>query len=59
MAKVMMEACVREVVATQTCMHVDDNNLGELYQSAYKKHHNTETALLKVQDDILRAIAGQ
>ena len=37
-------------------MHVDDNNLGELYQSAYKKHHSTETALLKVQDDILRAI---
>ena len=36
-------------------MHVDDNNL-ELYQSAYKKHHSTETALLKVQDDILRAI---
>ena len=37
-------------------MHVDDNNLGELYQSAYKKRHSTETALLKVQDDILRAI---
>ena len=48
--------CVEKVVATQTCMHVDDNNLGELYQSAYNKHHSTETALLKVQDDILRAI---
>ena len=44
--------CVEKVVATQTCMHVDDNNLGELYQSAYKKHHSTETALLKVQDDM-------
>ena len=48
--------CVEKVVATQTCMHVDDNNLGELYQSAYKEHHSTETALLKVQNDILRAI---
>ena len=58
-AKVVMEACVREVAAIQTCMHVDDNNLDELYQSAYKKHHSTETALLKVKDDILWAIAGQ
>ena len=37
-------------------MHVDDNNLGELYQSAYKRHHSTETAFRKVQVDILRAI---
>jgi len=37
-------------------MHVDGNNLSELYQSAYEKHHSTETALLKVQDDILLAI---
>ena len=48
--------CVEKVAAAQTCMHVDDNNLSELYQSAYKKHHCTETALIKVQDDILRAI---
>ena len=48
--------CVEKVAAAQTCMHVDDNNLSELYQSAYKKHHSTETALIKVQDDILRAI---
>ena len=48
--------CVKKVAAAQTCMHIDDNNLSELYQSAYKKHHSTETALIKVQDDILRAI---
>jgi len=47
---------VEKVVAAQTCMHVDDNNLSGLYQSAYKKHHSTETALIKVQDNILRAI---
>ena len=32
------------------------NNLDELYQSAYKEQHSTETALLKVQNDILCVI---
>ena len=50
--------CVEKGAAAQTCMHVDDNNLSELYQSAYKKHHSSETALIKVQDDILRAIGN-
>ena len=48
--------CVGKVVAAQTCQHVQDNNLNELYQSAYKQYHSTETAMIKVQDDILRAI---
>ena len=48
--------CVEKVAAVQKCMHVDDNILSELYQSAYKKHHSTEMAFIKVQDDILRAI---
>ncbi|KAL9958479.1 hypothetical protein ACROYT_G035496 [Oculina patagonica] len=48
--------CVEKVVAAQTCQHVEDNNLNELYQSAYKQYHSTETAMIKVQDDILRAI---
>ena len=42
--------------SAQTCQHVEDNNLNELYQSAYKQYHSTETAMIKVQDDILRAI---
>lgn len=33
-----------------------NNNLSELYQSAYNKYHSTKTALIKVQDDSLRAI---
>ena len=45
--------CIEKVVATETCMHVDDNNL-ELYQSAYKKHHSTETALLKAWFTLVR-----
>ena len=31
---------------------MDSNELNELYQSAYKKFHSTETALLKVFNDI-------
>ena len=47
--------CVEKVVAT-LCHHVEDNNLNEIYQSAYKQYHSTETALINVQDGILRAI---
>ena len=32
------------------------NNLLERYQSAYKSHHSTETALILVQNDILGAL---
>ena len=33
-----------------------DNNLEELFQSAYKNGHSTESALIRVQNDVLRAI---
>ena len=32
------------------------NELCEVYQSAYKESHSTETALLQVQNDILKAM---
>ena len=35
--------------------HLNDNNLQEIMQSAYKSHHSTETALLRVSNDILKA----
>ena len=47
---------MEEAVSHQLIEHVDNNNLGEPLQSAYKSLHNTETTLLKVQDDILNAI---
>ena len=33
-----------------------DNDLNESLQTAYKKHHTCETALLRVQNDILKSI---
>ena len=40
-------------VFDQTCNHVVNFGLFPLFQSAYRKFHSTETALLRVQNDIL------
>ena len=36
--------------------HLKEDNLPEKFQSAYKPFHSTESALLRVSNDILRAI---
>ena len=46
---------IEKSVAVQLVQYIDDS-LDEKLQSAYKKLHSTETALLKVHDDILRAV---
>ena len=43
-------------VAKQLIQHLDINDLGETNQSAYKRNHNAETALVRVQNDIAMAI---
>jgi len=50
---------VEKVVATQLVDHLEKNNLHEKFQSAYKKFHSVETALLRVQNDILRSLDNQ
>ena len=47
---------VEKVVATQLTDHVMKHHLDETFQSAYKNSHSTETALVRVQNDILCAI---
>ncbi|XP_072033093.1 uncharacterized protein [Amphiura filiformis] len=44
---------IEKIVASRLNNHFETHNLLEKYQSAYKKFHGTETALLKVQNDIL------
>ena len=50
---------IERVIAKRMVDHMDINNLHELLQSSYKKFHSCETALIKVQNDILEAIDGK
>ena len=45
-----------KVVASQLVDYVMRNDLDEIFQSAYKQLHSTETALVRVNNDILVAL---
>ena len=47
---------LEKVVDAQIERHLTSNNLHEQHQSAYRKFHSTETALIKVQSDILQSL---
>ena len=45
-----------KVAANQLISHMSDHGIGEMFQSSYKEFYSTETALLRVNNDILRAL---
>ena len=47
---------LEKVVLQQINKHKAANNLNEKFQSAYRKHHSTETALLRIQNDLLQSM---
>jgi hypothetical protein len=48
--------CLEKAVCSRINDHLQSNDLHETMQSAYRIFHSTETALLKVQGDILEAL---
>ena len=47
---------IARIVCVQLVDHLKINGLYEVYQSAYRQLHSTETALLCVQNDLLQAV---
>ena len=48
----MLSKVIEKAAADQLILHVFNHHLDETFQSAYKTYHSTETALIKVQNDI-------
>ncbi len=44
------------VVHDQVTVYMDENHLHELFQSAYKNFHSTETAMVRIKNDLLSAL---
>lgn len=47
------------VVVQRLNDHLEQHGLLEQYQSAYKKHHSIETALVRVHNDLLQTMDGK
>ena len=51
-----MSKVIEKAASCQVTNHIDSNDLGENYQSSYKRFHSTETALLKVKSDFFQYV---
>jgi hypothetical protein len=45
---------IEKAVAAQLIDHLKLNGLYDTFQSAYRQYHSTETALLRVKNDIMK-----
>ena len=50
---------LERVVCVQLVEHLKTNNLYEIFQSAYRQFHSTETALLRVQNEQFQAVDNE
>ena len=49
----LISKILEKIVANRLLAHIENNHLSNPLQSAYWKHHSTESALLKVHNDIV------
>jgi len=54
-----MTNIVERAVAKQLHQYLEINGLLPRHQSAYRRHHSTETAMLRVVSDVLTAADAQ
>ena len=47
---------IEKVLSQQLTQYVTASNLNEQYQSAYRRQHSTETALLKIMNDLQHVV---
>ena len=55
----LISKIIERIVKVRLTDHLSLNNLLNPYQSAYCKHHSTETALLYIHDHLINAIGSQ
>ena len=47
-----MSNVIEKVVVKQLADYINNNNLSEVFRSAYRSNHSTETALIRIYNDI-------